>query len=120
MASRKLPLNEAAYNLLKSIKAENSNSEYVICNEKGGLSRRSNVAHTVKRIFEAVDVDCTKKSGIELMHDYFIERMLNSGIKPMSIVYYMGRDDNRFLKRFYERRQRNEAFNAFKNNKYFN
>lgn len=119
-ASRKLPLNEAAYNLLKSIKAENPNSEYVICNEKGGLSRRSNVAHTVKRIFEAVGIDCTKKSGIELMHDYFIERMLDSEINPMSIVYYMGRADDRFLKRFYDRRQLKEAFNAFKNNKYFN
>lgn len=119
-SSRKLPLNEAAYNLLKSIKTENSNSEYVICNEKGGLSRRSSVAHTVKRIFEAVGVDCTKKSGIDLMHDYFIERMLNSGIKPMSIVYYMGNADDRFLKRFYDRRQRNEVINAFKNSEYFN
>lgn len=119
-SSRKLPLNEAAYNLLKSLKSENPDSEYVICNEKGGLSRRSSVAHTVKRIFEAVGVDCTKKSGIELMHDYFIERMLDSEINPMSIVYYMGRADDRFLKRFYDRRQLNESFNAFKNNKYFN
>lgn len=119
-SSRKLPLNEAAYNLLKSLKSENPDSEYVICNEKGGLSRRSSVAHTVKRILEAVGVDCTKKSGIKLMQDYFIEKMLDSGIKPMSIVYYMGNADDRFLKRFYDRRQRNEVINAFKNSEYFN
>ena len=52
-----------SFEVLKKLRELNEESKYVVCNEKGGLVRRSTVSHTLKNVFKTVlDKDVLEKT----------------------------------------------------------
>ena len=105
-ANRILPLTNDALEVLKKLRELNEESKYVVCNEKGGLVRRSTVSHTLKNVFKTVGIECKKCTTMDYLTDYIVNKLLDSGLKNETVAYYLGLADTRGIEKYLDKRDK--------------
>lgn len=118
--AEQLKFTPLALETLKSLKEQNGNSKYVVCNKKGEIVRETYVNREFHKILDAVKIKVDKGGGVNILRNSFGLFLANNNFTPENIACILGFAKESSTEKYFADKKHKEFIEKCAGNEFFN